>query len=167
MTEARETGTSGGLSTRAAAAVAAGVVLATVVAGRVVTDGDPLAQLERLEQPFFALPTWGAVLAAVVYYAVIGVVVARLLRSFPRSWGGLVGIALVLLAGETWFWFLFDARDLLLAFAALILFAAMIMVAMAHVRRHDLLSFRLLGAYLGWVLVYDVPWSLFLVILNR
>lgn len=157
---------SSGLSTGVAAGVAAGVVVLTIVIARVLTEREPLAELRSLEQPFFALPSWGWIAAAVVYYALVGVVTARLLRRFPTSWGGLVGIALVLAAGETWAWLLFDVRDLVLAFAGLILFAAMLMVAMAHVRRHDELGFRLLGVYLAWVLVYDIPWSLFLVVLN-
>jgi hypothetical protein len=39
-------------------------------------------------------------------------------------------------------------------------------VTIRSVHRHDVVSARVLGVYLAWVVVYDLPWVLALALLN-
>lgn len=143
------------------------LVMSTAAAvGTVLSGDDPFAVLESYDQPWFGLPAVGWVVVGIVYYAAMAAVTYRLVRRLPASRAAFGLVLAVVGANEAWNVLVFRFRAPWLAAAGLVAFAGLVTVAFLQVRRHDALSARIVGVYVGWLLVYDLPWILAIALSN-
>jgi tryptophan-rich sensory protein len=131
-------------------------VLGTVLAGSAVKTWYPTLRKGRIEIPI-------ALFAAVglVFYMLEAVVAYRLLERLggsPATAIALVALAVVMLYNELWNAALFRLRSPFAALVALLGFLAPLAILLVSCALVDVPSAVLVGAYVLWVVGYDLPW---------
>lgn len=132
-------------------------LLGTVLAGDALRTWFP-----RLLRPSFQLPTPLFIGVGVIGYLIDVVILYRLLTVVDDSRGRtvcLAAMAVVMLYNELWNGALFRLRSPFAGFLLVVAFLAPLAILETALVLFEPVSAVLIGGYLIWVVLYDVPWT--------
>ena len=138
--------------------------LSMAVLGNAFIPNDAMTWYEMLNHPWYKLPLWGSVIVALLVYAGYGIVLHRTYNQQLTQAVALGGA--VLLGNEAWNLVFFGTHNLTWTFWVTVVFALLVLVQTASVRRKDSLSFGISFVYLVWIVFYDLPWLYYLSVYN-
>jgi benzodiazapine receptor len=154
-----------GVAVLVVAFTAAMAVLGTVLAGDALKTWFP-----TLVRPTFQMPLPLFVGVGIIGYIVGAIVLYRLLTVVDDSSGRIVCVAamvVTMLYNELWNGALFRLRSPLAGFVLVVAFLAPLAILEIALVLFEPVSALLIGVYVLWVIVYDVPWSYRLWRLNQ
>lgn len=125
----------------------------------------PFLLLASLEQPKWALPSWGWMVIGGVFYLIMTTGAATALRSGASGRPAFALVVAVLLTDGFWNYLLFRRRRIDLAYIYLFPYAALVAGTTWAVFRLNHVAGMLIAFYLAF-LPYDVVWSRALMRLN-
>jgi translocator protein len=154
-----------GAAVLAVAFTAAMAVLGTVLAGDALKTWFP-----TLVRPTFQMPLPLFIGVGIIGYIVGAIVLYRLLTVVDDPRGRIVCVAamvVTMLYNELWNGALFRLRSPFAGFVLVVAFLAPLAILETALVLFEPVSALLIGVYVLWVIVYDVPWSYRLWRLNQ
>jgi benzodiazapine receptor len=154
-----------GVAVLVVAFTAAMAVLGTVLAGDALKTWFP-----TLVRPTFQMPLPLFVGVGIIDYIVGAIVLYRLLTVVDDPRGRIVCVAamvVTMLYNELWNGALFRLRSPFAGFVLVVAFLAPLAILEIALVLFEPVSALLIGVYVLWVILYDVPWSYRLWRLNQ
>ncbi|WP_188112781.1 tryptophan-rich sensory protein [Mycobacterium simiae] len=125
----------------------------------------PFLLLASLQQPKWALPSWGWMVIGGVFYVIMTTAAATALRSGASGRPAFALVVAVLLTDSFWNYLLFRCRRIDWAYSYLFPYAALVAGTTWAVFRLSHVAGMLVALYLAF-LPYDMAWSRALMRLN-